>query len=176
MTDTRRYTSIAIALHWLIGLMIIGNIVGGLIHDALPPDQKALVMGLHKSSGLAILLLSLLRLGWRLSHPAPPLPVHMTRTEVVLAKATHHGFYLLMILMPLTGWALTSAGTRPLDFFGLFPWPKLPVDAGARGLFHESHELIGWVMIATLALHVAAVVKHRWFDRDDVLARMLPGR
>ncbi len=171
-----RYSAVAIALHWVIGIAIIGNLIGGLTHDAFPKDQRAIIMGLHKSMGLTILMLTLVRIGWRLANPPPPLPVHMTGGERVLARSTHMGFYALMLAMPMTGWALSSAGPRPLLWFGLFDWPKLPVDAAMRGTFGETHEILGWLMIAMIALHVAAVIKHMWFDRDDLLARMLPAR
>lgn len=172
--ERSRYSSVAIALHWLIGLAIIGNLIGGLTHDALPTDQRAIVMGLHKSMGLVILLLTFVRIGWRLANPPPPLPAHMTGGERLAARATHIGFYALMLLMPLSGWALASAGRRPLELFGLIAVPKLPVDGAMRGIFGETHEILGWVTIALLALHVLAVVKHHWFDRDNVLARIMP--
>jgi cytochrome b561 len=174
--ERSRYSTVAIALHWLIGLAIIGNLIGGLTNDAFPPDQRAIVMGLHKSMGLLILLLSLARIGWRLANPPPPLPAHMTGGERLAARATHIGFYALMLMLPLSGWALASAGKRPLEFFWAFLVPKLPVDAAMRGVFGETHEILGWVMIALLTLHILAVAKHQWFDRDNVLARMLPGR
>ncbi len=172
--DRSRYSSVAMALHWLIGLAIIGNLIGGLTHDAFPPDQRAIVMALHKSMGLLILALSFVRIGWRLANAPPPLPAHMTGGERLAAKATHIGFYALMLLLPMSGWALASAGRRPLEMFWLVAVPKLPVDAAMRGTFGEAHEILGWVTIALLALHVLAVVKHQWFDRDNVLARMLP--
>ncbi|KPF77477.1 hypothetical protein IP88_06205 [alpha proteobacterium AAP81b] len=171
-----RYSTVAIALHWLIGLAIIGNLIGGLTHDAFPREQRGLIMALHKSFGLTILVLSLARLGWRLANPPPPLPDYMTPLETALAKVTHWGFYALMLAMPLTGWAMASLGKRETSYFWLFDVPRLPVDPALKGFFGEAHEILGWGTIALLVLHVGAVAKHHWFDRDNMLARMLPRR
>lgn len=177
----RRYSGVAIALHWLIALMIIGNLTVGLLFDTLEAWDKPLYFSavqLHKSSGLTILALSLARLGWRLANPPPPLPDHMTRLEHRLAKATHWGFYALMLALPLTGWLMSSASPLnfPILWFGLFEVPKLPIAQSAEtaGVLHDRHELLAWVAIGVLALHVAGALKHHFLDRDEVLARMLP--
>ncbi len=176
MTTAARgqYSTVAIWLHWLIGLAVIGNIIGGLTHDAFPAEQRGFIMGLHKSFGLTVLALTFVRIGWRLGNPPPPLPAHMTRGELLLAKVTHIGFYGLLLLLPLSGWAMASLGKRPTSFFGVFEVPRLPLDPATRGFYQESHEILGWIAVATIALHVLAVVKHQVFDRDDILARMLP--
>lgn len=181
--DRSRYSTVAIWLHWIIGLIIIANLIGGLsldiFLDSKDPAMKQLgftIIGLHKSFGLTVILLTLVRLGWRVANPPPPLPAHMTRMETIVAKATHHGFYALMLLMPLSGWAMASTGKIqfPILWFGLFEVPRLPLSKAYGGLFAESHEVIGWITIVTLALHVLAALKHHYFDRDDVLARILP--
>ena len=176
-----RYSTVAIWLHWLIALIVIANIIGGLTHDywldSPDPAMKATgqqIMALHKSFGLTVLLLTVLRLGWRLANPPPPLPAHMTPLETGLARTTHVVFYLLLFLLPLSGWAMASLGKSPTLFFGLGEVPRLPLDASLRGTFRESHEILGYVALATLALHVAGALKHQYFDRDNVLARMSP--
>ena len=145
------YSRTAITLHWLIALLLIGNFVGGLLledlFNATDPATRKLgftVVQLHKSFGLTILLLSLLRLGVRLVAGAPPLPDHMTPMERLLSKLTHWGFYAVMILVPLTGWLMVSASPLgfPTVWFGLFEWPNLPVGtskalSGAAGEAHE---------------------------------------
>ncbi len=182
-TDRTRYSTVAIWLHWIIALMIIGNLLGGLTLDLLFPgkdpatiETKRFIIGLHKSIGLCVILLTLLRIGWRLVNPPPPLPGHMTRIEVILAKATHMAFYVLMLALPFSGWAMVSTGKRvfPLQWFGLFEVPKLPLSPDLGGFFYETHEVLGWIAVATLALHVLAALKHQVFDRDNLLARMLP--
>ena len=174
LTRTDRYTRVAIALHWLIAALILFNLWLGLAHDSLPRDWK--VMPVHKAVGITVLALTLVRIGWRIAHPAPPLPDTVPRWERLAAHANHFGFYALMLLIPLTGWAMVS-GTdkrRPLDWFGVFDIPYLPVSNAVGGVGHELHEVLGWLMIALIVLHVAAALKHHFVSRDAVLTRMLP--
>jgi cytochrome b561 len=133
---------------------------------------------LHKSFGLTVIGLTLLRIVWRLMHPVPPLPGHMTRIEVALAKSSHTVFYILMLAMPMTGWAMVSTSMKrfPINYFGLGQAPYLPLEQ-AKPLAHyfgSAHELLGYTAIALIAVHVLAAFKHHVFDRDDVLMRMLP--
>jgi len=188
MTDSMsgarsRYSTVAIWLHWIIAVIVIANLIGGLsldiFFDSKDPAMKQLgftIIGLHKSFGLTVILLTLVRLGWRIANPPPPLPAHMTRIEVIAAKATHHGFYALLLLLPLSGWALVSTSKLqfPILWFGLFEVPRLPLDKALGDFFSESHETLAWITIALLAVHVLAALKHHYFDRDDILARMLP--
>jgi cytochrome b561 len=184
MTGARsRYSTVAIWLHWIIALIVTANLIGGLsfdiFFDSEDPAMKQLgftIIGLHKSFGLTVIMLTLVRLGWRIANPPPPLPVHMTRIEVIAAKATHHGFYALLLLLPLSGWALVSTSKLqfPILWFGLFEVPRLPLDKAFGEFFSEGHETLAFVTIALLAVHVLAALKHHYFDRDDILARMLP--
>lgn len=183
VTGRSRYSTVAIALHWLIAALVIGNLAGGLLLDTFldsaDPAMQATgrtIIGLHKSIGLTVIGLTLVRISWRVANPPPALPAHMTRTEVVLARTTHIGFYALMLLLPLSGWAMSSTGktVRPILWFGLFEVPPLPFSKSLSGFFHESHELLGWVMIAMIVVHLLAAVKHQIFDRDNLLARMIP--
>lgn len=183
VADRSRYSSVAIALHWTIGLIIIGNLVSGMtidyFFDSPDPVMQQLgntIIGLHKSFGLTVIMLTLVRICWRIANPPPPLPAHMTRLEIILSKVSHYGFYALMLLMPMTGWAMTSTGKTlyPLGWFGVFEVPKLPLDRSMGGFFAQSHAVLGWMTLATLALHLLAVAKHHYFDRDNLLARMLP--
>ena len=173
-----RYSKVAITLHWVMALMIIGNLLGGFLNDFVPREggQRALVMGLHMSFGLTIILLTVARLGWRLANPPPALPQYFTSGERVLAKAAHWGFYLAMLAMPFTGWALTNRNDRPLLYFGLFEVPKFGLDRLTARQFGEIHETLAWVMVALLALHVAGIIKHLVLDRDNLLPRMGVGQ
>lgn len=179
------YSKIAITLHWLIAILIIGNFAGGLLMgellDSSVPEQRRLgftIVQLHKSFGLTVLVLTLLRLAVRLFSPPPPLPAHMTAIERLLSKLTHWAFYFLMIMLPVTGWAMVSASPigLPTIWFGLFEWPHLPVPPSREGAAaaSEAHEILAYTGAALVVLHVAAALKHHYFDRDDVLARMLP--
>ncbi len=176
------YSNVAIALHWLIALLVIGNLAGGLLLDTFfeSPDagMKAIgntVISLHKSTGLLILALTVVRLGWRVANPAPPLPAAMTVAEKRLALATHGAFYLLLFAIPLTGWAVASTGKAifPIEWYGLFTVPHLPIANSYAGAARESHQLLAYGAIALIALHIGAALKHQYFDRDDLIARML---
>jgi cytochrome b561 len=175
------YSRTAIALHWTIALLVIGNIAGGLymssLFDSGDPAriaQGAEIAGIHKPIGLLILLLTLARLGVRVQQGVPSLPTHMKRWEVLLARTTHAGFYALLLVLPLTGWAFAVTPERPLSFFGLFGVPMLGFGEAARELLHEVHEAGGKLALALVVLHVLGALKHHFLDRDDVVARMLP--
>lgn len=174
-TADSRYTRVAIGLHWVIALLIIANLAIGLLHESLLKGT----IPLHKSIGMLVLLLSVVRLVWRLTHRPPPLPASVRRWETGLAHAVHWLLYVLMILIPLSGWIFTSAAAKryPLSFFGLFPLPFFPVpqDKGIKDVWAEGHELMAYLMIALLVLHIAAALKHRFVDRDLTLDRMMPG-
>ena len=169
-----RYSKGAIILHWLMAVMIIGNQAGGFLHDFVPTEggQRSLVMGLHKSFGLVIIALTLLRIGWRVANPPPAFPHYFTSGERLLAKAAHGAFYLLMLAIPLSGWVMADRNTRPLSFFGAFDVPKFGVEKSIADAAHELHETLGWVMLALLALHIIGLLKHLVLDRDNLLVRM----
>lgn len=172
-----RYSRGAIILHWLIALLIIGNFVGAWMAEGLPRDQKMVMMGYHKATGILILLLTLVRIGWRFTHRPPPLAETLKAWEAALAKVTHTLFYFLMLAVPVAGWGLHSAfgKGKPVSMFGLFDFPALPVgtDKGTIGLFHELHEVFATAMLALFVLHVSAALKHQFIDRDGTLRRML---
>ena len=169
-----RYSKVAIFLHWTIALLIISNVIGALLADQVSRPLAGAIMSLHKSIGLTILTLSVIRLGWRLTHGFPSLPQSTPAWDAVLARATHVTFYILMIGVPLAGWTMVSAGDRPLEWFGLFDWPKLPISEQTGELAHDAHELLAFTTVGILVLHVAGALKHHLIDSDDVLARMLP--
>lgn len=192
-----RYTAVAIVLHWAVAIAILGMIpLGWWMGDALEvratQAQAIAAFQLHKSIGLTVLLLSVARLVWRLMNPPPPLPEGMKPRERLAATATHWAFYFIIIAMPLTGWLYVSTGwsahdDRPLEvptlFFGLFQVPHLfglshmaeATRAALAGVFENAHSKMAWGVIGLAALHVAAALKHHLVDKDDVLARMVPG-
>ncbi len=179
-----RYTKVAITLHWLIALSIIGLLVVGLLmtqRDLLPQAVQFKAYQLHKSFGLSVLVLSVIRLGWRLGHKPPALPPDMPAWEVFAAKATHWAFYFLMFALPLSGWALvsTSSFSFPTMWFGLFEWPHLPIGTEdtkeqINSIASGSHEIMAYLMIVLLGGHVGAALKHHFWNRDDVLTHMVP--
>jgi cytochrome b561 len=168
------YSRVAIALHWTIAVMILGNLAGGILADQVDKATAGAIMSVHKPLGITVLALSLVRLGWRLSHGFPRYPDSVPVWDAGLSRATHVAFYLLMIAVPLAGWMMVSAGPRPLEWFGLFPIPKLPVSEATADAAHGAHVRLAYLTLILLALHVAGALKHHFVDRDDVLARMLP--
>jgi len=175
-----QYSKVAITLHWLIAILIIGQLAGGKIMMAMDGSSlKFELFQLHKSFGIIILLLSLVRLVWRLTHKAPPLPEHMPRFEKMAAKISHLGFYGLMIGIPLAGWAMVSAAPVQITtkIFKVVKWPDLPLIERSEGLakfFSQAHEVMSVMIFVLLLIHIGAALKHHFKDKDDVMTRMVP--
>ena len=192
-----RYTSVAIVLHWAIAFAILFMLpLGFWMHEqAEDGNTSAAVFNayqLHKSVGFTILALSLVRLGWRLANPPPLLPPHMPGWERLIAKTTHWLFYVLMIGLPLSGWLFVSAGWSihddaplavPTRWFNLFGIPHLfglerasaDVREDVADIAFNTHAILAWAIFGLAVAHVAAALKHHLFDRDAVLAHMVPG-
>jgi cytochrome b561 len=163
----QRYSRGAILFHWIIAVLVLVNLWIGIVGGS---------MSAHKAIGITVLALTIGRIGWRLGHAPPPLPPQLASWERTAAKASHVLFYVLLLLVPLTGWAMVSGAKRyPLDWFGLFPLPYLPISSSAAHLGHELHEVVGFGMAGLVALHIAAALRHHFLLRDGVLSRMLPG-
>lgn len=180
-----RYSWVAIGLHWLIAVLIIGNIGLAWTFKNTPQGLAWFrLIQLHKSIGITVLLLSVLRLGWRLLNPPPPLPASLKTWEKIASQVVHWGFYLIMLGLPLTGWVMVSASMRnlPTVLYGLFPWPHIGfihgLAPGARKAWSHwgetGHGLLAWLAYALIVLHVGAALKHALVDRDPVLGRMVP--
>lgn len=183
-TRSHRYTRTAVVLHWLIALMIIGQLIGGKVMMWLDPTGSLLgiskfeLFQLHKSFGFIILALSLFRLIWRLMHKAPPLPSGMKAYEKASAKLTHIGFYGFMIGLPLSGWAMVSVSSPRITtkVFDVLKVPDLPLprSEAMEALTKNIHEYAAYLLIALLVLHIGAALKHHFVNKDDVLSRMVP--
>lgn len=184
MTTPARYSAVAVALHWAIAILLLAQIAGGFYMHNLPNSapMKFDLYQLHKSFGLSIFVLTLIRLGWRLMHRPPSLPDAMPGWQKLAARATHWIFYILMLTTPLVGLAIVSVSPKdiPTEWFGLIPIPHLNfLDAGADPAatehnFIEFHEMLSYAILGLLALHVAAALKHGFLDRDGVLRSMAP--
>ena len=190
-----KYSKVAITLHWLIALAIIGMFFLGWYMTGLPkkaPDQAAVDLfdwgiytwqlgepgsirsfyfGLHKSLGLTILALVLFRVYWRISHKPPALLASYKAWERKVATSTHHLFYALMVLIPLSGIVMAVASKYGLKWFGIKLIAGLDNNP-LRESFVEVHEVLGWLMLALLALHVLGALKHAFIDKDGTLKRM----
>jgi cytochrome b561 len=182
-----RDTMVAILLHWLIAAGIAALIVIGLIMTQLsarlPQMEDFKLYQLHKSIGITVLLLVVLRLIWRFTHRPPPLPPDMPAAEKGAAHGLHWLLYLFMIGMPLTGWAVVSSSpfNLPTVLYNLVPWPDLPILPTLANKAAVSHALAwvhaygSWFLIALLAIHIGAGLRHHFIKRDTILARMIPG-
>lgn len=180
----RRYSAVAMTLHWIIAALIFTNIlIAWQFRPALDLRQFNLLQ-LHKSVGITVLLLSVLRLAWRLVNPPPPYQESMTPLEKAAARAVHWGFYVIMIGMPLSGWAIVSTSRLDLPtlLYKTVPWPHIwplhQLPAAQKHLANRvsdtTHVTLSYIAYALIVLHVAAALKHQFFDRDGVLWRMLP--
>jgi cytochrome b561 len=179
-----RYSTVAILLHWLIAILILANIVLAWTFQNIPRGLLEFnLIQLHKSFGITVLVLSVLRLGWRLINPPPPQPP-MPTWQRWAAAAVHWGFYVFMIGMPLSGWAMvsTSSLNLPTLLYGVIPWPHIAalhhLPLASRKLWGawmgDTHATLAWLAYGLIALHVAAALKHQFFDRDNLIYRMAP--
>lgn len=170
-----RYTSTAIALHWLLALALLGAFSVGVYMSDLPFSPTRLKLyNWHKWAGVTILTLSLLRLLWRLTH-RPPADVPMPAWQRVAAHGTHHLLYLLFFAVPLVGWAYSSAAGFPVVLFGVLPLPDfVSPDKALAESIKPWHGWLAYAMATLVVLHVAGAIKHQIVDRDGLLGRMLP--
>jgi cytochrome b561 len=179
-----RFTYVAIFFHWIVAALILANIVIAwqfpLVHGSL----RLAVFQIHKSIGISVLLLSLLRLAWRMLNPPPPFANTMRAWEMGTSKIVERSFYFIMLALPLTGWALASASDLhvPIVLFGVVHWPDIPFigtlpfdrKLGVYSVSVAAHHLLAKITYALVALHVLAALRHQFVKRDHVLARMIP--
>lgn len=176
------YTRVAIALHWVLALALVGMVGVGVYMADLPFSPTRLKLyNWHKWAGVCVLALSLVRLLWRATHRPPPLHdavlVAMPAWQQWAHHATHAGLYALFFAVPLLGWAYSSAAGFPIVVFGVLPLPDwVPVSPELADALKPLHQLSAFALVGLVALHVAAALKHHWVDRDGLLARMWPAR
>lgn len=172
----KRYTKLTKFLHWSIALVVICLLFSFFLDD-VPKTSKATAIMLHKSFGLTVLGLMLIRFIWILHTGRPDLAPDSPRWERVLAHIVQRSFYLFLIAMPLSGWMMSTAAGHPPVYFNLYtlPFPGIAPNEGLGGLFFDAHKAIAFILIGLLILHVAGALKHHFIDKDHVLKRMLPG-
>ena len=171
-----RWGSLAQFLHWLIVALIVLQATLGLTGLLLPLSlEKLAVLARHKSIGITIMGLAVLRLLWRWLNPTPPLPSNLKPHERVLARCTHAALYVLLFAMPLTGWIMSSARGFPVSWFNLFQLPDLvPKSEALYNAMVTTHAALAIALAVTVTLHIAAALKHHFVLKDDTLRRMLP--
>jgi cytochrome b561 len=171
------YTATAIGLHWLIAaLMICGFALGWVmtsIHGITP--AKLRYVSWHKWIGVTVFALATLRILWRATHRAPPLPRGMPAWQKAGAHIGHALLYVLMIAIPVTGYLFSMASNVPVVYLGIVPLPRLIApDPTLKVVFKTAHLILNYSLAVLVVAHVAAALKHQWVDRDGLLARMLP--
>lgn len=179
----RRYSRVAVLLHWTIALLIVANyLIGTTFWGVAPPASKPW-MPLHMSLGMTVLALSAVRLVWRLTHRPPPFPASMGLWEKRAAAAAHWAFYAFILVLPLTGWLSISAHQHPKSVINLLwitHWPLAPIQGIEPNLLQQIHDwtwhthewLADWGFPLLLILHLGGVLKHQFLDRESVLPRM----
>ncbi|MBS0447426.1 MAG: cytochrome b [Proteobacteria bacterium] len=176
-TASAHYTGIAVAFHWVLAIAIICSLGVGLYMSDLPLSPMRLkLFNWHKWAGVTILVLSALRLLWRLGHRPPP-DVAMPAWQARAAHATHLLLYVFFFAVPLSGWAYSSAAGFPIVWFGVLPLPDFvsPDKALAENL-KEVHHVLAWLLGGLVVLHIAGALKHQLVDRDGLIGRMWPAR
>lgn len=172
-----RYPAAAMILHWLLAAGVIAQWrIAEAGEHAASQEAGREIMSNHFALGLVILLLVLLRLAVRLAQPNPPLAGHLAGWERALAKTSHTLFYVLLIVMPIAGWIAMSKFDNPIDVWGVFTMPALPLATdpeGAKAIF-SIHAIAGTILLALTAIHILGTLKHTLIDRDGNLFRMLP--
>jgi len=174
-TETR-WGSVAQAFHWLIAaLIVVQGAIGLTMVELGMTPTKVKVFALHKSIGLTVLALVLLRLAWRLTQRAPR-EVPMPRWQLAAARTSHFLLYVLILALPFSGWLFNSAANFPLEWFGMFHVPSLTrgLDPVLKAFALRAHVVLFWVLVAVVAVHVFAALWHHFRQRDEVLLRMLP--
>ncbi|HWK44944.1 MAG TPA: cytochrome b [Stellaceae bacterium] len=187
MNAAARYTRTAMLLHWLIAGLIVVNVALALTVDLFPDELVRPVIDTHKSIGITVLGLVILRLLWRAAHRPPALPASYPRWERFSAHAAHAALYLVILGVPISGWmhdsAWNDAANYPMSLFWLIPWPRLGfianLDPAIKDTLHGQlgavHRWFGYGLYALFVLHVAGALKHQFLDKEPELQRMLPG-
>jgi len=173
------YTSTAKLLHWLVaGLVVIQLVLANLGESAEDADDLVRELALfanHRSVGITILTLIIIRLLWRWRNPAPRLPETVPRWQITASRVSHYSLYGILLAMPVSGWLMSSAADVSVTWFNLVQMPDIVApDHELEEIFEEVHELLAKLLFVIASLHILAALKHGFFDKDGVLQRMLP--
>ena len=177
-----RYSLTAVVLHWVLGLVLVGLFAMGLYMAELPISPWRLkLFNWHKWAGICVLMLSVGRLVWRITHRPPPLPVDIQNDMPAWQHHAHYltqyAMYALFFVVPLVGWAYSSAAGFPVVLFGVLPLPDfVPVDKALAELIKPWHEITAVGLALLVIMHVGAAIKHQWLSKHALLQRMWPGR
>ena len=173
MSRRKAYTRTSQILHMVVATIVIFMLSVSFFMGDVPDNYKGLVYTLHKSFGLTVLFLMMYRILWIFLKGRPELPKDTPRWEFLLARFVQYGFYILLIIMPLSGWIMSVAANKSPSYFWLFT-AKLPLEPNKAlaGFMNESHEWLAWVIVVFVVLHIAGALKHLFINKDDVVKRM----
>jgi len=175
----QRYSTPAIALHWIVAILVLVMIGLGLYMTDIPrgTPERTFFYNLHKSIGVTVAILVLIRLWWRIRNPPPPLPSSVPAWQVQASKLSHALLYLCLILMPLSGFSASQFTKYGVTYFGMFKIPPMGWENKVIYDFLQGiHGVTATLLITLVVIHIAAALKHLLFDRDRVFLRMLPGK
>jgi len=168
------YGSVSKGLHWIIFLLVLMMLIIGFIMDDLPEKFQGAAYMLHKSTGLLILALMIFRFIWRQINIVPSLS-NMPTWQKILAQLVHQLFYVVLIIIPLTGWILSTASGHPPTFYDIvtLPFPGIPLDHALAEQLGTVHTFLAYALLTLLGGHILASLKHHYIDKDDILKRMV---
>jgi cytochrome b561 len=184
MIQLQKYSGVAVALHWAVALLIVANVALGWSVNWVADEKVRPIIDTHKSIGITVLGLALMRLLWRIGHAPPPLPASYASWERRASSLTHALLYVLIFALPLSGWmhdsAWKDAPSHPMSWFGLIPWPRIgwisSIEPASKehlhNVFGAYHTWFGYLLFALFALHVAGALKHQFVDKEKELQRM----
>ena len=172
----KQYGTTAKGLHWIVTVLILFMIPLGYIMEDFTKAPHHFYGNVHKSTGIIILALVIFRVVWRLTHKPPTYDSAVPKHVQIFAKAAHTAIYLAILIMPLSGWIMSTASNHPPHFLGwfTFPMPGIPLSSALSGIAHDFHNAFAWVIIVLVALHILAAFGHQCICKDKVLNRMMP--
>jgi cytochrome b561 len=173
--STEQYTPFARILHWLVaGLIVVQFVLAQLADNAASDLRELALLANHKSVGITILVVAIVRIAWRFTNPPPALPAEMRKWQVTASHISHWSLYALLLLLPITGWLMSSASAYSVSWFNVIQLPDfVSPDAEMAEVYEEIHEFLAKLIFALATLHVAAAIKHHFLDGSEVLRRML---
>lgn len=174
MNTKTSYGSVTKVFHWLIVVLVITMLCLGFSLGLLPSNGlKGELYNIHKLIGLAIMIIMILRLIWTFINPKPSLPANISRVQVIAARSVHWSFYVVLIAMPFVGWILSSAAGKYPHLFGIQFALPIAKSKPVAELFSEIHEILAFVIIALICMHVLATLWHHYVNKDNTLKKML---
>lgn len=169
-----QYSKATKILHWFIAVVVLLMLTSFFLGQVQEKYQSTAYL-IHKSMGLTVLFLMLVRIAWIFYTGRPDLPRQTPRWERYLSRGVQYSFYVLLILMPLSGWIMSTASQHSPNYFGLIqlPFPGVPINKALAKWMAHWHERFAWTLLVLAILHIAGAIKHAICDKDDVLQKML---